>query len=181
MRGQMVRPMMRGRGVLRRPGPRPTAPPPPQQQQQKPPVKRQQQQQQQPQQQHSAGHRPNLREIGQKLGLAVSITSVNNESSAGVKRQHDEAASDQRDNIKEEPVDVADDVEANVDKEDVDPEGEFSEDYVEDSADVFDDDYDSTAADISNMGEDYVDTNESFACYDDYGDDNNEDGATSKK
>ena len=104
------------------------------------------------------------------------------ESAGGVKRAAPEVSSDdnneRRDsvnNIKEEP---ADDVEANVAPDD---DAEYDEDYVGEGGDMFEDGYDATAADINNMGEDYVEMNESFAAYDDYGDDDNDAGATSKK
>ena len=103
-------------------------------------------------------------------------------SEAGAKRAVPEASNEENNerrdsvnNIKEEPADV----QANVAPEDG---AEFAEDYAGEDGDMFEEDgYDATAADINNMGEDYVEMNESFAAYDDYGDDNNEEGATSKK
>merc|ERR1712112_129320 len=95
--------------------------------------------------------RPNLTAIGQKLGLAVSITSVANE------------AGNNRSGNPEQSVEEV--VNIKVEKEEVGEE--FTEEDDDEYQNQFDDDYDATA-DINNMGEDYVGANDSYACYDDY-------------
>merc|ERR1719461_557531 len=117
--------------------------------------------------------RPNLTAIGQKLGLAVSITSVANEA-GNIRSGNPEQSVEEVVNIKVEKEELAE-TEPMPSEEEVGEE--FTEDVVGEGDDdeyqnQFDDDYDATA-DINNMGEDYVGANDSYACYDATADINN--------
>jgi len=126
------------------------------------------------------GGRPNLTQIGQKLGLAVSITSVGNEGDnvSGLSEEavHNTLPSDSNDvHVKEEP-----DTGHEIPDENVET-GEYSE-VMDDGGDnyenQFDDDFDAAA----DLGEDYVTAGDNYPGYDEYDDGGDtETDATSKK
>ena len=126
------------------------------------------------------GGRPNLTQIGQKLGLAVSITSVGNEgdnvSGLSDEAVHNTLPSETNDvHVKEEPDTGHEIPEENVET------GEYSE-VMDDGGDnyenQFDDDFDAAA----DLGEDYVTAGDNYPGYDEYDDGGDtETDATSKK
>jgi len=124
--------------------------------------------------------KPDLTQIGQKLGLAVSITSVGNEgdnvSGSNDDVVHNTAPSDTSEvRVKEEP-----DIGHEVQENDIET-GEYSEvmdDVGDNYESQFDDDFDAAA----DLGEDYVTAGDNYPSYDEYDDGGDtEADATSKK